>query len=173
VRNPPATASRTQSRAARALRLALLCALALLLAYLVSPYAALWRLDRAVRDHDPAALAARVHLQAVRSEIKKKLNKDTDSTIGTLSDPFIQWLEEGIRATGSDAVDRLVTLDWVVQRLLAHADDARDGFLGEISYAFFDAPDGFRVRIGSEPENQVHLRLQLSGRHWRLSALYY
>jgi len=173
ARNPAAGTPSRRPRAARTLRRVLLSALALLLVYMASPYAALWRLDRAVRDQDPAALAALVHLEGIRGEIKQKLNKDADSTIGALSDPFIRWLEEGIKATGSDAVDRLVTLDWVAQRLLEPAAEARGGFLGEVSYAFFDAPDGFRVRIGSEPENPVHLRLRLSGLHWRVAAIYY
>ena len=70
---------------------------ALLLAYLLWPYAVLWRLDAAVRSANPEDLAALVDLGAVRGEIKRKLNKDADSTIDRLSDRFIGWLQEGIQ----------------------------------------------------------------------------
>jgi hypothetical protein len=151
-----------------------LLAAALLLAFLAWPYATLWRLDRAARSGDPAALADLVDLDAVRGEIKRKLNKDADSTIGDLSDPFIRWLGEGIEVMGNDAIDRLVTLPWVQARLLdPRSGDGTAGFLRQVTYAFFDAPDGFVVRIGPATGNPVHLRLTLRSLRWRLSAAYY
>jgi hypothetical protein len=155
----------------RALRRMVLPALAALLLYVAWPYVTLWRLDRAVLSDDPSALADLVDLEAVRGEIKKRLNKEADSTLGDLSDAFIRWLEAGIQTAGSGAVDRLVTLDWVRERLLSRG--AGDGLLGEISYAFFDAPDGFHVIIGSAGEDPVRVRLELRDFAWRISALYY
>jgi hypothetical protein len=152
----------------------LMAVAALLPAYLAWPYTTLWGLDRAVRSSDADAFADLVDLEAVRGEIKKKLNKDSDSAIGDLSDAFIQWLEEGIALTGSDAVDRLVTLAWVRGRLLRHSgDDSGDGFLGQVTYAFFDAPDGFVARVGPAAGDPIHLRLTLSRLRWRVSAVYY
>lgn len=120
------------------------------------------------------ALARLVDLTSVRAEIKKKLNKDANSTVGKLSDSFIRWLQDGIGVMGSQAVDQLVTLPWVRERLLAHSVDAAgEGFLGQVTYAFFDAPDGFVVRIGSVSADPVQLRLSLRGLDWRVSAVYY
>lgn len=164
----------TRRRAAPVLGLALFAVTALLLAFMAGPYVTLWRLDRAVRSYESSALADLVDLDAVRGEIKKRLNKDADSTIGELSDPFIRWLQEGIHVTGGDAVDRLVTLSWVRARLLDHtAADGGNGFMGQITYAFFDAPDGFAVRIGPATDTPVHLFLSRSDFSWRISAVYY
>lgn len=147
---------------------------AFLLAYLLWPYAALWRLDAAVQSADPQDLADLVDLVSVRGEIKKKLNKDANSSIDRLSDRFIGWLQEGIKAAGNEAVDRLVTLDWVRARLLAHSQrNSNAGFLGQVSRAFFDAPDGFRVCIGPEHADPVRMRMQLRDFSWRVSAVYY
>lgn len=147
---------------------------ALLLLFLAWPYATLWRIDKAVRDRDMVALADFVDLASVRTEIKKKLNKEANSTIGDMSDPFIRWLEEGIVGMGNQAVERLVTLSWVRGLLLEQsAGDGDKGFLGQVSYAFFDAPDGFMVRIGPASGTPVRLRLSLHGLNWRISAVYY
>jgi len=155
----------------RTLRLTFLPALAALLVYLAWPYVTVWHLARAVADDDPAALSALVDLEAIREEIKKKLNKDADSAIGELSDPFIHWLEAGIQEAGSGAVDRLVTLEWVRGQLRARS-SATD-VLAQVSYAFFDAPDGFRITLGRGPDLPLHGRLTLRDFAWQLSSLYY
>jgi hypothetical protein len=155
----------------RRVRLVLLPTVAVLLLYLVWPYFTLWQLDQALVSGDAAALDRLVDLAAVRDEIKRKLNKDSTSSIGDLSDPFIRWLEAGIQAAGSGAVDQLVTLDWVRDQLLA--DVAGKGLLPRLSFAFFDAPDGFRLTVDGSGGNPVHARLTLGNAAWRVSALYY
>jgi hypothetical protein len=158
-------------RKAGALGLAVVVATALLL-WLAWPYFTLWRIGQAARSGDMAALAELTDMESIRAEIKKKLNKDTDSDIGEPSDSFIRWLQQGIAVMGSQAVDRLVTLPWVRMRLIEHSDDG-EGFLRGITYAFFDAPNGFIVRIGSRSEAPVWLRLSFQGLRWRISAVYY
>lgn len=156
----------------RVLGVALLAMAVPLVFYLAWPYVSLLRLDQALRNNDMAALAELVDLDAVRGEIKKKLNKDADSAIGDMSDPFIRWLQRGIQTLGSGALDQLVILPWVRARLLDHG-NGDEGFLGQVSYAFFDALDGFVVRIGPAASTPVHLRLTLRGTQWRVSAVYY
>jgi hypothetical protein len=163
----------TRRRKAGGLARVLVVASALILLYLAWPYVTLWRVEHALRSDDMAALNDLVDLESVRAEIKKKLNKDADSTIGELSDAFIRWLEEGIGVMGNQAVDRLVTIDWVRGRLLAYSSDDGEGFLGQVTYAFFDAANGFIVRIGPASGDPVRLRFSLQGLKWRVSALYY
>jgi hypothetical protein len=156
------------------LGLVLLLGMVFLLAFLAWPYVTLWQIDRAARSDDVAALSELVDLDAIRGEIKKKLNKETDSAIGDLSDSFIRWLQEGIQTLGSDAVERLVPLHWVRERLFVYnLGDGGEGFLGQITYAFYDAPDGFAVRIGPTADTPTRLRLTLDDLRWRISAVYY
>ena len=142
------------------------------LGFLAWPDVSLWRLSVAVTDPDSSALAPLVDLEAVRGEIRRKLNKTASSSIGKVSDPFIQWLDRGLQRLGSGALDQLVTLAWVRERLGANS-PPRQGFLGQVSYAFFDSPGGFAVRIGGPGQAPVHLRLGLEGYKWMLVAVYY
>ena len=143
-----------------------------LLGFLAWPYTSLWRLSAAASHPDPGVLAPMVDLDAIRGEIRRKLNKTTSSAIGKVSDPFIQWLERGILQLGTGALEQLVTLAWVQERLGANSPPGQ-GFLGEVGYAFFDSAGGFAVRIGGPGQAPVHLRLGLQGFDWKLVALYY
>jgi hypothetical protein len=161
-------------RAGGIVGLALTIAAVPLLVFMTAPYITLWRLDQALRSGESSALADLVDLAAVRGEIVRKLNKDADSVIGELSDPFIQWLRDGIRIMGGQAVERLVTLSWVRERLLTHtAEDSGEGIVGQITYAFFNAHDGFVVRIGRAEDAPIQLVLKRNGLDWRVFAVYY
>lgn len=143
-----------------------------LLGLLAWPYVSLWRLSAVATDPDADALAPLVDLEAIRSEIRRKLNKTASSAIGKVSDPFIQWLERGILQLGTGALDQIVTLAWVQERLGANSPPG-EGFLPQVEYAFFDSAGGFAVRIGGPGQTPVHLRLGLQGLEWKLVALYY
>lgn len=134
------------------------------------PYFTLWRLNRAVIEDDRAAMIALVDVDAVRTEIARALNKEQASAIDRLSDPFIDWMERGLRRHGPSVLDRLVTLDWVRERLLAQSVPG-EGFVPAVSSAFFRGPWDFRVRIGGEGAQPLALRLTYVGVGWRVTML--
>lgn len=144
----------------------------LLLLYGLSPFVTLWSLNRALIRNDQAALATLVDLDAIRDEIARRLNKDQDSAIDALSDPFIRWLETGIRQHGAGALDTLVTLDWVHVQMrpqLALGQDLRS----MLSRGFFVGPRDFRLHLSAPDAPPVMARLHLGTRGWRLNMLYY
>ena len=150
--------------------------------YLISPYLSLWRLDQTAVNGPTAALDSLVDLEAIREQILRRLNKDQDSAIGEVSDAFIDWIQQSIRRNGEDALRQTVTLAWVRERLLSHSNGTR-GFWPALSYAFFDTPTSFIVRIGPALEagresdwngpSPVNLRLERGWLRWRLTALSY
>lgn len=154
--------------------------------YLASPYLALWRLDRTAVNGPTSALNRLVDIEAVQDQIRRRLNKDQDSRIGEVSEPFIDWIQRTIRGRPPNALQMTVTLAWLRSLLLTHADDAPQnsgGFWPAISYAFFETPTRFRVQLGAagEPEQResaprpapVHLILEWRGLGWRVTAAYY
>lgn len=154
-------------------KLLLTSLLLLLTAYIAWPYATLYQLNQAVSQSDMASLDRLVDLGAIRTEIKNKMNKEVDSAVGEVSSHFIAWLQDGIRRLGSGAVDGLVNMEWVRQQLIIRRSDNKEApFINEISYAFFDSPTGFLVRIGRLGDNPVHFRLTLQQMQWRVTAVY-
>jgi hypothetical protein len=94
--------------------------------------------------------------------------------VGEVSNAFVDWLQEGIRRLGSSAVERLVTLEWARSQLLGKcAAGSGEGFLPQVSYAFFDAYDRFFVRLGDPGQRPLYLQLRLDGLDWRVIAVYY
>jgi hypothetical protein len=148
-------------------------ALALLILLLLAwPYVTVWRLSETIRTAPPAALASWVDLDSVREQILRRLNKDTDSTIEAVSDPFIEWIEQGLREPGNARLERSVTLDWVHGLLHVRA-SADGGLVPHLAYAFYDPPDRFRVRVEHPPLAPLTFWLQLGPTGWRIAALSY
>ena len=147
--------------------------LILVAAFLIWPYTAIYRLDKALSQHHREAFDEMVDIQSVREQIKRKLNKNLDSSIGTVSNDFIDWLQGGIQKLGADAIDRMVDEEWVADQLRSHnADPSDGGFMDHLSYAFFDGPDRLLLRIGGLDNNPVHAHLKLEGTQWRITAVY-
>jgi hypothetical protein len=145
----------------------------LLAAFLLWPYTAIYRLDQALQQHHRQALEELVDIDSIRDQIKRKMNKNLESSIGEVSNSFIDWLQGGIQRLGADAIDKMVDANWVAAQLRSHNSKPSDGgFLEHLDYAFFDGPDRLLLRIGDLDDNPVHAHLQLQGTHWRITAVY-
>lgn len=147
----------------------------LLLAYGAWPYYHVYALDQAIRDNDRAALARLVDLEAVKKEIKRTLVETGSDPSPTSDNPIASWLYDGLRLLGDRAVDSLVTLDWVHNVLRSKNDPSgqqRPGMIRDVSYAFFERPDRFLIRIGELGQDPVHARMQIQDWRWRITAIY-
>ncbi|MES9992476.1 MAG: DUF2939 domain-containing protein [Candidatus Thiodiazotropha sp.] len=143
------------------------------LAFLIWPYTAVYRLDKALQADDQQTLIELVDMVAVREQIKRKLNKNVESTIGDVSNSFIDWLQSGIQRMGADAIEQMVDIRWVVAQLRSHnSKPGQGGILDRMTYAFFDGPDRLLLRIGDLDDNPVHVHLSLQGLEWRITAVY-
>lgn len=144
-----------------------------ILAFLIWPYTVIYRLDRALALHHRQTLAEMIDIESVRDQIKRKLNKNLESSIGNVSNSFVDWLQDGIQDLGADAIDQMVDTDWVVTQLRSHNPNPNEGgFYKQLSYAFFDGPDRLLLRVGELGENPVHVHLKLQGAQWRITAVY-
>jgi hypothetical protein len=144
-----------------------------ILAFLIWPYTAVYRLDRALTLNHRLTISEMIDIESVRSQIKRKLNKNLESSIGNVSNSFVDWVQDGIQRLGADAIDEMVNTEWVVTQLRSHnPDPTQGGFYKQLSYAFFDGPDRLLLRIGDLDDNPVHAHLKLQGTEWRITAIY-
>ncbi|MDJ0806169.1 MAG: DUF2939 domain-containing protein [Gammaproteobacteria bacterium] len=142
-------------------------------AFLAWPYTAVYRLDQALVRNDTQAIEQLIDIESIQQQIKRKMNKNVESSIGDVSNSFVEWLQNGIQRLGNDAIDSLVNLDWVMAQLRSkNPDNRRGGFFEHLSYAFFDGHDGLLLRIGELDDDPVHARLTLQETQWRITAIY-
>jgi hypothetical protein len=145
----------------------------LLLGFLAWPFSVIYRLDQALQTNDREAIEQLVDIGSIQQQIKRKMNKEVESSIGDVSNSFVVWLQDGIQRLGNDAIDHMVTVDWAIAELRSHNTDPRQGgFMDHLSYAFFDGPDSVLLRIGELDDDPVHARLTLSHLTWRITAIY-
>lgn len=146
--------------------------LMLLVLFLAWPYWTLWCLNEASMSADPNDLIDLVDFAAVRDQIRRRLNKDSRSHIGMLSDAFIQWLEQSLRHHGSDVLEQHVNPHWLYD-LLRNAAPNERGFLSAVRFAGFNLPHGFLIQIEREHASRISLLLQPHPIAWRVVAVYY
>lgn len=142
-------------------------------AYLIWPYLQLWRLQCAAIQNNQQLLANLVDLTAVRESIKRRLNKDLPESNISPSDIFINWIQDGLHRMGNQAIEQLVTLDWVQQQILSNL---IPGILycspNNISYAFFIQLNQFLARIGKIENNPVYIKFKLTTHGWQVIMVY-
>ena len=145
----------------------------LLLAFLAWPYTTVYRLNQALESDDHRLIEELVDIDSIQQQIQRKMNKEMESAIGDVSNRFVEWLQNGIQRLGKDAIESLVTTEWVINQLRSHNPDVRrGGFIDHLSYAFFDGPNSLLLRIGELDDHPVHAHLTLLGTEWRITAIY-
>lgn len=151
----------------------LFAVIVLLLAFLAWPYTAIYRLDQALAANNLAAIDRLVDIESIQQQIKRKMNKNVESSIGDVSNSFVEWLQNGIQRLGNDAIESMVNLEWAMTQLRSKNPDSRyGGFYDHLTYAFFDGPDSLLLRIGELDNDPVHARLTLHDLQWRITAIY-
>ncbi len=142
----------------------------LMLLYGLWPFLSVWRLQQAVLNNQPQVVATWVDVTAIRAALRRRLNKDAVSEIGSLSDDFIDWLDAGIRYHGVTALEQLVTFEWVYTQLRGRLPPEAALFPIVMTSSFIGLRD-FQVQLYSPAPLVLFLRLDTTG--WRIVALYY
>ncbi len=145
-----------------------------MLAYAGYPYVNLYRLDRALMQNDRAALNALVDVGALRAQHKAMFEKQVRRSIGEQPGPISDLVRDGARWYGVQTADT-IDLDWVRQRLRrerASAPDAYPSIITDTTFAFFERPTRFLIRLGDLGDNPIHVRMGLEDWRWRVTGIY-
>ena len=131
------------------------------------PYAYAYRIDKALTESDRAVLNRLVDLDAIRSEIKRNIERDMDTALGADSDGVLGWLKSKVSEIGERAIDESIDLAWVSRVLTANG-----SFRQQTTHAFFESWNEFVIRLGELDQEPVHVRMTLTSGNWRITAIY-
>ena len=147
---------------------------AAVVAYAGWPYVNLYRLDRALLQNDRAALHELVDLDALKAQHKAMLEKQVQRSIGAQPGPISGLVRDGARWYGTQSSEA-IDLDSVRQRLRrqrASAPDAYPSIITDTTFAFFEWPTRFLIRLGDLGDEPIHVRMTLEDWRWRVTGIY-
>ncbi|NBC12890.1 MAG: DUF2939 domain-containing protein [Gammaproteobacteria bacterium] len=147
------------------------------LAYGLWPYYTVFRLDDAVREAEPEALAPFVDLAAIQANYAARLNTPVpafEPRGGPGADQVVLWLKTNLARLGDAALDQAITLEWVrnsIREAARRTTESRPAlFMDAIDFAFFESWNRFVIRVGPLG-SETHVVLGLVGTDWRIVDL--
>ena len=141
--------------------------------YLLWPYIYLYRLDKAAAQNDQVTLSKIVDLESVRKVYKETLEHNIKNTVNLppaiQNNVFTNVIQEGAKMLGNATVDTVVDMNWVRNHLQPTANFS---LIQETSFAFFESPTRFTIRIRDLGNNPIHVQMTLQDWFWKVSAIY-
>jgi hypothetical protein len=147
------------------------------LAYGLWPYYTVFRLDDAVREAEPEALAPFVDLAAIQANYAARITTPVPA-FQPRGDPgadqVVLWLNTNLPRLGDAALDQAITLEWVQNSLREAAQRTTESrpalFMEAIDFAFFESWNRFVIRLGPIG-SETHVVLGLEDQNWRIVDL--
>jgi hypothetical protein len=142
------------------------------------PYYHLFRLDDALGKDNMTELAKLVDVEAIRGNYRTRIEKGLGlESLPQPRDPgsALAWLQQNLQRLGDSALEQTITLEWARDSLKEVAARATDKsppyFLAGVSFAFFESPDRFVIRLGELGFNATHVRMRREGTTWRVTDI--
>ena len=142
--------------------------------YIAYPYVNLFRLDRALMANDQSELNALIDLESVKATRKENIESQVRRATGSAG-MMSNYMQEGTRRMSSAAVDAMIDMNWVRDTLRWRSSGHSNTYpsiISDMSYAFFESPIKFLIRIGDLGQDPVHVRLTLKDWKWRITEIY-
>ncbi len=135
------------------------------LAYLSWPYINLYQLGNALAKNDQVEMTKWIDLYSIRNIYKENLQWQVKQTVGNPRN-FPEFLRGGAEMLGDAAIDSMITTDWLRKQL-------NNGYFHHnLSFAFFESPTRFMMRIGELGHDPIHIQMNLQDWKWRVTAVY-
>ncbi len=146
----------------------------MILVYIGYPYVNLFRLDRALMANDQSELTALIDLDTLKETQKKHFENRVRSSPGGAG-MMPDFMKEGVRWMGDTAVNTYIDMNWVREKLRWRKSgrvDAYPSIISDMSYAFFESPSRFLIRLGDLGQQPIHVRMEFKDWHWRVTEIY-
>ena len=142
----------------------------IVLVFLGYPYTQIYFLNEAAKNNDHTELANLVNLETVKDNHKHALeysvknNVDMNATPNILSD----IMTEGAGLAGT-VMASTINYDWISQHL--QGENGRT-LIQDMTFAFFESPTRFTIRIRELRENPIHIQMELKDWKWQVVGIY-
>lgn len=149
-----------------------------IVAYVVWPYYVVYRLDSAVKNSDQTTLTELVDLNAIREihkeSVQRNVNQLEDSlsrTVGAEHNPVLDTIRDSVIGIGQSKIDKTIDINWV-KSCLAGKEKDKSSLWQAVSFAFYESPTRFTIRLGELGHAPTHVQMTLQDWSWRVAAIY-
>lgn len=140
--------------------------------FIIYPYYITYQLNNAVKNNQTTTLSQLIDLPAVKTNYQQTItyqlsdqSENLTRVIGEQS-PLSTLIRQGAKSVGHLA-DVTIDIAWIQQHL-----NLENGFLNQISHAFFESPTRFVIRVGELGYQPMHIEMQLQNWQWQVTAIY-
>ncbi len=135
------------------------------------PYVHVYHLNSAVNTNNQVVLATLVDIEAIQKNHKENLQQGLNSTVQETvgNNALSNIIAEGANALGNAAVNTLIDINWVQTQL---NNKAQGDFWAQTTYAFFESPSNFTVRLGELGQNPLLVEMTLQDWSWKITGIY-
>jgi len=137
-----------------------------IMAYLISPYYSLYEINNAIEKNDNATFEKWVDIEEVRQTHKENMEWKVNN-VGPQGGVLADTMRKGINAFGNVAADT-IDANWMLERLRK----IKGPLWEELTFAFFESPTRFTVRLGQLGREPLHIQLTRQDWFWRVTAIY-
>jgi len=145
------------------------------IAYLVWPYIHLYQLNNAVVKNDMATFEKLIDFESVNKIYQENLKwrsehlLDSQDGKGLLPESMRERAQSIAGAIGNFAADKL---EMDANGILGILRTNEKTPWTQTTFAFFESPTRFTVRLGELGRNPIHLQMTLQDWNWRVTAVY-
>lgn len=141
----------------------------MIMTFLAWPYVHLYQLNSAVTHNDQPAVEKMVDFESVRKIHKENLEWKVSHMVGAQEgNPLANVIHEGAKIFGDATVDTVVDANWLLKRL----HEMEGSVWEQTTFAFFESPTRFTIRVGQLGRDPVHVQMTLQDWFWRITAIY-
>jgi len=148
--------------------------MAIALAYVIYPYATLYRLGLAIRHGDAATLENMVDWYAVREGIKEDICDSVFDQPSQASGKLPPFGAGFVRGIASNAIDSAVTPEALASAAQqSEAASVPQGASVRVSWAFFAGPSAFAVELATPGQAApIKLQMELRDGTWQVTRVW-
>ncbi len=145
-----------------------------IMTYLIWPYIHLYQLNNAVEKKDRAAFEELIDFDTVNKVYQENLKWKSEQMIepqgGSLLPESMREKAQAIAgAIGNFAAE---TLEIDTNGILEILSKDKRTVWKQTTFAFFESPTRFSIRLGKLGRNPVHVQMTLQDWSWRVTAIY-
>ncbi len=145
-----------------------------IMGYLIWPYFHLYQLNNAIEKRDRAAFEELIDFDAVNKVYQENLKWKSEHIIepqggSLLPESMREKAQEIASAIGNFAAE---TMELDTNRIQEILRNNKGTVWKQTSFAFFESPTRFTIRIGKLGRDPVHVQMTLQDWYWRVTAIY-